>query len=391
MRTLIRWWLARRDRLADDRTSDAQASALAWAWRLACIGAGLGRDVGTVTGPTTSTPRLVHVTLGPPAVLVVELLPGQLPGDVRDAASRLAPHLGYRTLRVSRRGHRHVAVTLLQDDPLGPEFPLPPAAELGPRLLLARDERGHDVVAFPEELPHLVVQGQTRSGKSAWLYALLAQLVDRRGVRIAGVDPTGLLLRPFSTGGRPAPLQAVGLADPARIVTVLDDLVAEMDRRVAEIDPRSDRVALSWRLPLIVVVLEEWPGVLRLLDQLDARGAGKAARAAVSRLLAEGHKAGLRVVMVCQRADAAVIGGAERANIGGRVTFRVDAAEAVKMLHPGAGLGLVHEITTAPPGVALLELPGRSVGRVRSPWIGGYGAFVDRIRAVGAHWQGGAA
>ncbi|MBJ7452925.1 MAG: hypothetical protein JHC71_12710, partial [Blastococcus sp.] len=258
-------------------------------------------------------------------------------------------------------------------------------------LLLGRDEQGCDVTASPRDLPHLVVQGQTRSGKSAWCYALLAQLAPRPEVLLAGVDPTGLLLRPFA-GSRHAQLQAVGLADPARVVAVLEHLVAELDRRVATIDPRADQVATGPSCPVIVVVLEEWPGVLRVLDQLDPKGAARTARAAVSRLLAEGHKAGLRVVLVCQRADAAVIGGAERANLGGRLSFRVDNADAVRMLHPSAGPEVIAEHTAAPPGVALLELPDRPVARVRAPWIGGYGPYVDLVTgAVGPAGQCGAA
>lgn len=350
--------------------------ALVWAWRLACEGAGIGREVATVTGGTLTTPRIVDVTLGPPTVLLVALLPGQVLADLLTAAPRLAPHLGAVSLRLSPAGLRHVRVQLLDRDPLaGP----PPALPRSGPLLLARDEDAQDVTADPAELPHLVVQGQTGSGKSTWLYALLGQLAHRPDVLIAGVDPSGLLLRPFA-GTRHAGWQVCGLADPARILAVLDALVAEMDRRIAEMPARADAVTTSGTLPLLVVVLEEYPGLLRALDAVD-KDAGKRVRAAVARLLAESRKAGFRLVLVAQRAEASIIGGAERANAAGRLSFSVDNADSVRLLHPDAPPLLVAEHITAAPGVALLTWPGRPLRRVRGPWIGGYAAYVDRVSA----------
>jgi hypothetical protein len=372
------WWQfrARRAERAAYLADVAEVDDLAWAWRRAAEGAGIAREVSTVTGPTVSVPRLVDVKLGPPTVLLVELLPGQLPADVCEAAGRLAPHLGAARMRVQPYGLHHVRLVLLAADPLAATTPVPSPALAGP-VLLARDEQGEEVRAEPAELPHLVVQGGTRSGKSTWLYGLLAQVAGRPDVLIAGVDPSGLLLRPFA-GTRHAPWQACGLADPGRIVAVLVALVAEMDRRIAEMSSRADTVRTSPTLPLLLVVLEEYAGLLRALDAAD-KDAGKRARSAVARLLAESHKAGLRVVLVVQRAEAALIGGAERSNAAGRLSFGVDNAESVKLLHPDVDPLIAAQHTAADPGVALLTWPGHPLRRVRGPWIGGYAAFVDGV------------
>lgn len=371
-------WRERRDTRRDDL---AEVDALVWAWRIACAGVGIGREVHTVSGPTMSTPRLVHVTLGPPTVLVVELLPGQLAADVAAAADRIAPALGAHRLRVEARGHHHALVRLLDRDPLDVAVPVPSPALAG-RVLLARDEHGRDVATDPAALPHLAVQGQTRSGKSTWLYGLLAQVAARPSVLVAGIDPTGLLLRPFA-GSRHDPWQARGLGAPEAILAVLERLVAEMDHRVASLPLHADQVSTGPGCPLVLVVLEEWPGVLRALEVAGTRKLADRARLLVARLLAESHKAGYRVVLIAQRADASVIGGAERANLAGRITFRVDNVEAVRMLHPDAPGGVVAEHLAAPPGVALLTLPGLPLTRVRAPFLGTYRAFVEVIGAAG--------
>ncbi len=364
-----------RGRHRADRHDLADVDALVLAWERAVLGAGFVRTVGTVTGPTVIVPRIVHVVLGPPAVLTVRLEPGQTVADLRALARRLAPHLAARTLRVEPVGvGDHARVTLLAVDPLADPLPL----TAGPGVLLGRDEDGALLRVDPHELPHLIVQGATRSGKSRWTYGLLAQLAAHPGVDVAGVDPSGLTLRPF-TGTRHARRQALGLADPGRVERVLGELVEEMDRRLSAMPAHLDVLPLEHGTPLLVAVLEEYPGLLRALDA-DAADPkrGKRVRALVARLLAESHKVGLRVLLVAQRAEANIVGAAERAQCEGRLSFRTDTAEAVRLLHPD-GDDLAAEHATAPPGVALLSWPGRPVGRLRAPHMPSYAAFAAAV------------
>jgi hypothetical protein len=132
---------------------------------------------------------------------------------------------------------------------------------------------------------------------------------------------------------------------------------------------------------LTFVVLEEWPAVLRTLDaDPNDKTRGKRVRALVGRLLAESHKAGFRVLMIAQRAEASIVGGAERDQCDGRLTFRVGSNESVKLLHPDALADLVTGHETAPDGVALLTWPGvPGLVRARAPWIGGYEQYCRRI------------
>ena len=60
--------------------------------------------VNAATGPTESVPRIVEVMLGPPLVLLVEVLPGQSTVDGRPVAHRLAGPLDAVTMRVNTAG-----------------------------------------------------------------------------------------------------------------------------------------------------------------------------------------------------------------------------------------------------------------------------------------------
>lgn len=363
----------RRERYDDHR----DAEALAWAWRQACEGAGLCRTVDTPTGATTTTPKVTAVRLGRRPELLVALLPGQLPADVRAVANRLAPHLGAVALRVEARGPIHVRVTLLDADPLDGAVPLAPGAGLH----LGRDENGAELRLDPVDLPHTIAQGVTRSGKSVWTYGLLAQLAHRPDAVVAGCDPTGLLWRPF-VGSRHAPWQSSGLADPGAHEKVLAAVVAEMDARIADLPLDRDTIAVGPGRPLLVCVLEEYPGLLRVLDAAKVRGDDPAARvrALVSRLLAEGAKAGVRVVILAQRAEAGTVGALERAQCSLRISFRCDNRAAVELLHPGAPPALADAHTSAPPGIALVSRPGHDLARVRAPYLGGYSQYAAAVR-----------
>ncbi|BBG04590.1 MULTISPECIES: hypothetical protein [Pseudonocardia] len=361
-----------------DREGEALVEQLVTMWVRACEGASLVRVVDTVSGPTIIPPKIVDITLGPPTILVVELQPGMLPADVVDLAPRIAPHMDAWGLHVEPIGHRHVRVALLDSDPLTGTVPL----LAGAGLHLGRDESGADLRIAPADLPHAVCQGVTRSGKSVWTYSLLAQLAHRPDALIAGCDPTGLLWRPLA-GSRHADRLASGLVDPGAHEKVLAAVVAEMDDRIRDLPADRDTIAVSLGRPLLFVILEEYPGLLRVLDAAKTRGddPGARVRALVSRLLAEGAKAGVRVVILAQRAEASVVGAFERAMCSLRISFRCDNRASVELLHPGAPPALADAHTAALPGIALVSRPGHPVARIRAPYIGGYPEFAAAVAA----------
>lgn len=359
-----------------DHEGEALVEQLVTAWTRACEGAELVRTVDTVTGPTVIVPKLVDITLGPPTILIAELQPGMIVRDVVELAPRIAPHLDVHGLGVEPVGYRHVRVTLLDADPLDTLVTLAP----GPGVLLGCDEAGAPIRVEPAELPHSIVQGVTRSGKSVWTYSLLAQLAHHSDVLIAGCDPTGLLWRPFA-GSRHDDWLASGLTTLDAHEKVLRSVVDEMDDRIRELPQDRDQIAVGPDRPLIVVVLEELPGLLRVLDAAGSRDdkPGQRFRSLMGRLLAEGAKAGVRVVILAQRAEAAVVGAFERAMCSLRISFRTDNRASVELLHPGTDPSVADAHTTALPGVALMSRPGYSLTRFRAPFLGGYSEYAAAV------------
>ncbi|WP_445942388.1 FtsK/SpoIIIE domain-containing protein [Pseudonocardia sp. T1-2H] len=301
--------------------------------------------------------------------------------DVRDLADRLCPHLGCHSLRVESRGHgAYAVITLLASDPLAGVYTLPRGPITGP-VLLARDEEAQDVTADLYTMPHTIASGQTGSGKSSFGYSLLAQAAERakagEPIRIAGVDPSSVTLRPFA-GTAHAEHISLGLKDPARIERTLDRLVTDLDNRLEAMPIASDILPITDEHPLTLIVLEEWPATLRALDALDKKVAARV-RGHVARLLAEARKVRMMVFMLVQRPEANLIGGAERAQLGLRLSFRSDSVESVRLLHSDADPAMAAGHSTALPGVALMSAVGRGLTRVRAPWL----PYADYVRRVG--------
>jgi S-DNA-T family DNA segregation ATPase FtsK/SpoIIIE len=224
----------------------------------------------------------------------------------------------------------------------------------------------------------------SRSGKSVLLYDLLAAVFNSPNVLVTGLDPTGLLLGPWAD----APgndLRHCGTNNLDQVVRVVNNLTALMDQRINDLRATwQDTTRVSTGTPLVVVVLEEYPGLLSVLNSHDqglkpADRLENQVRLGIRRLIQEGAKAGIRVVMCAQRFDASIVGGAERSNIATRITFRVDNADAVRMLHPAATPDQINELGAAEPGRGLIDMPGQPARWFKADWCD-YGQYVHTVR-----------
>lgn len=394
--------LARSDRAAQrimERRSILLKDYYGPIWRQLAEFTGLCHGVDVASGKTVVTPRLVAVDCwGPNPVLVVQLLPGQLLADLRKQSERLAPRLGAKFLRMTPRGEQWVRIELMQTDPLDVPVEVAPSLQRVPDysvldhpVMVAQTEAGARIWLGWADAPNAVIQGATRSGKSVWCYSVLGQLARCHDVLIAGSDPSGILLgRPYE-GTEHRDWQAVGSSDVMAHLAILRKIVAEMDRRILTLPPRVDKIGPTSDQPLLICVLEEFAGLLRLASTLATpRGEAKVVdqlRALFGRLVSEGHKVAIRLLVISQRADATIIGGFERGQLGLRVSFRVTDPEALVMIHP-EGRDFFAEHSQAPAGVALFETVGHPLTRVRGPRLTGeetdYAAYWDEIATVTA-------
>lgn len=262
-------------------------------------------------------------------------------GWTYDRVARVMPELsellGFRMQATSLRPGI-VKITAVLRDPLDGTRAALTGGTGGTEVRIARAEDGGDIFLDFADPTHTIIQGSTRSGKSVLMYAVLAQLACAPNVQIWGSDPNSVLLGPLArTVSEEARAErfVIGL-NTNQALEMLQRVTAVMDARISSLVPRrlekiSDFTAEE---PVIVVVLEEYAALMAQALIEDKKAHAEIKRL-VGRLFAEGAKAGIRVVMILQRAEAAIIDGSTRSNAMQRITLGVDNGDSVRMLHEG--------------------------------------------------------
>lgn len=290
--------------------------------------------------------------------------------DVRGA---LARRLGFERVTITLESSGVMVVQGLERDPLGGiRYAVDQRASDWP-VVIGRLSNGADATVNLRDAAHLAIQGATRSGKSVLTYGLLAPLAGREDVRVCGVDPSSVLLGPWADRKDSGPIALgsgaeVGAEESAildQYVSVMIEVLREMTQRLAVLRTQGlDKFdTFDAERPLVVCVLEEFPGAIEQLKAADATLKPAERRlpifqAAVNRVLREGAKVGVRVILLAQRMDASIVGGASRSQLGVRITLRVDNAEGVRMLHEQASSELIAEVPEFAQGRGLFQEPG---------------------------------
>jgi S-DNA-T family DNA segregation ATPase FtsK/SpoIIIE len=316
-------------------------------------------------------PRLYVYRVKPYGLyLEVFPVPGvQTTSDLTKTADRLATHWGCTvTAGVLNSTVPTVWFKIRVRSPYPDQRPaMMKTTSTGLQMVIGRDEDGKDLYIDLGKPEHMLIQGQTRSGKSATTEIILGSLANRSDVLLTGIDPTNLLLGPAD--GLPHPeLRHTGTADMAQAMGVLKAVETLMDERNRWLRDNhyGELTRFSADMPLCVLVLEEFNGVVVAFGSSDTATGARAgdrlepaAKRTIQRIVQEGAKAGIRVILLTQRAEASIVGGDVRSNFAKRITMRVDNPDSVRLLHPNATAEDCAEITRFDPGYGVIQQTGK--------------------------------
>ncbi len=209
-------------------------------------------------------------------------------------------------------------------------------------LAMGKDVVGKDLVLDLATLPHMLVAGQTGSGKSVCLNAILVGLLMSRTpeeLRLILVDPKRVEFPPYND--LPHLLVPV-ITDPKKVAYSLRWALGEMDKRLKMFQAAKTRNIAVFnartvvqqddlfasgsaavpaddgfprKLPHIVIVIDEMADLMSTV--------GKEIEASISRLAAVSRAAGIHMILATQRPSVDVLTGTIKANIPGRVAFQV--------------------------------------------------------------------
>ncbi|MFM8415189.1 MAG: DNA translocase FtsK [Planctomycetota bacterium] len=210
------------------------------------------------------------------------------------------------------------------------------------RILVGVDMDGRPVfidLAKPEHC-HVLVVGTAGSGKSIWMRAAIASLVETNTpatLRLVLIDPK----RNAFTAWRSSPFLRAPIVYPDETspLQVLTGLIEEMEaryRRMAELEV-DDLVGLNRRerrpTPRIVCACDEYADLVTTSD--DRREIEEA----IARLGAKARAAGIHLVLATQTPRREIIGGTIKANLPTCVGLRVSSETEAKIIEtPGAEL-----------------------------------------------------
>lgn len=185
---------------------------------------------------------------------------------------------------------------------------------------IGKDISGSAVVADLGKMPHLLVAGQTGSGKSVMINSILTSLLYRNSpsdLKLILVDPKQVELKPYDE--IPHLLTPV-ITEPEKCISALKWAVAEMERRyraLAEAGKRNIGEYNSTKkeegMPYIVIVIDELADLMMM--------AARDVEALIVRIAQKARAVGIHLVLATQRPSVDVITGLIKANVPGRIAF----------------------------------------------------------------------
>ncbi|MBQ3079665.1 MAG: DNA translocase FtsK 4TM domain-containing protein [Clostridia bacterium] len=189
---------------------------------------------------------------------------------------------------------------------------------------LGKDNSGKYIVADLASMPHVLIAGQTGSGKSVCINAIIISILYRATpdeVRMILIDPKMVELNAYNT--IPHLLVPV-VTDPKKAASVLEWAVSEMTRRYKEFAAHGAKNIQSYnkklppeekKMPQIVLIVDELADLM-MTSPRDVEEA-------INRLAQLARAAGIHLVIATQRPSVDIITGVIKANIPTRIAFTV--------------------------------------------------------------------
>ena len=230
---------------------------------------------------------------------------------------------------------------------------------------LGKDNSGRYIVADIAKMPHVLIAGQTGSGKSVCINAIIASILFRASpeeVKLILIDPKVVELSVYNNIPH---LVCPVVTDPKKAASALDWAVAEMTKRYKLFAERGVRDIKGYNkslkageklMPQMVIIIDE-------LADLMMVSPGEV-EDSICRLAQLARACGMHLVIATQRPSVNVITGIIKANIPTRIAFSVASqVDSRTMIDHGGAEKLLGN------GDMLFVPNGMKSMRVQGAWV----------------------
>ena len=195
-----------------------------------------------------------------------------------------------------------------------------------------KDIAGKTVVADIEKMPHLLIAGQTGSGKSVCINTIIMSILYKASpsdVKLIMIDPKVVELSVYN--GIPHLLIPV-VTDPKKAAAALNWAVNEMEERYKKFAEHKARNIIGYNAQIDQIEdvpgkdrPEKIPQIIVIVDELAdlMMTAGTDVEDAIQKLAQKARAAGIHLIIATQRPSVNVITGVIMANIPSRIAFSV--------------------------------------------------------------------
>ena len=333
-------------------------------WEAPSLGLLEKNESGADAGDTRQNAQIIHDTL---AEFNIEAAMGDINVGPKVTQYTLRPPSGVKLTRITAL-ETNIALNLAAQSlrieapipgqrAVGIEVPNRKAAEVRLRSTLSskqwaaardplsfgigKDISGQVVVGELGKMPHLLIAGQTGSGKSVMINTLLCSLLYRNSpsdMKLILVDPKQVEMAPYAD--IPHLLTPV-INEPEKTISALKWAVNEMERRYKllagekirnikeynkRLQSRAKKIAIAdengnvqehedGSMPYIVIVVDEMSDLMMM--------AKKDVETLIVRLAQKSRAVGIHLVLATQRPSVNVITGLIKANVPARIAFTV--------------------------------------------------------------------
>jgi len=192
-------------------------------------------------------------------------------------------------------------------------------------LILGRDITGNPEIRDLVNMPHLLVAGMTRAGKSVGINSILGGLLLTKTpdeLKLILVDPKIVEMEAYN--GIPHLITPV-INDMELVVNALEWTISEMMKRYRMMKQVLAKNIVQYNqkmgypaMPYLIIVIDEMADLMLV--------AGPEVESKIQRIAQMGRAVGIHLILATQKPVVTVITGLIKSNISGRIAYAVPSA-----------------------------------------------------------------